>query len=157
MKIPFLCISLELTCNQKWYILLMFLEIINPWRIGMPTVLIVDDDEVNLRAVSTLVKVCMTHIHPGMVIVHAGHGADAWEKITDPGSDVSIVISDVHMPVMTGTELANIIREKHPDIGVILISGAAEPAGHSADAFLTKPLTMERMMNTIRRLMARKA
>jgi len=119
----------------------------------MPTILIVDDDETNLRSVSALVKICMTHSHLDMAIVHAKHGADAWEQIERPGSNVHMVISDVDMPEMDGTELSRKIHEKHPDITMILISGKLEPKDHKAHSFLGKPITMEKMLVTIRRLM----
>ena len=122
----------------------------------MPTILIVDDDERNLKTVSDLVSVCMKITNIDMTIVHASHGAEAWAQITKPDSNVSVVISDVEMPNMSGPELSKRIHEMHPEITVILISGRLEPEHHKAHAFIGKPLTMSEMLRVIRRLMKQK-
>jgi CheY-like chemotaxis protein len=53
---------------------------------------------------------------------------------------VDLVVSDHLMPGMHGTELAEQIKAKHPQVPVILISGVNElPAGSTiANAFISK-------------------
>ncbi len=51
----------------------------------------------------------------------ASNGREALEILRS--RKVDLVLSDVHMPVMTGTELLNRIREEMPGLPVILVTG----------------------------------
>lgn len=118
------------------------------------TVLIVDDDASVRNTVGSFFRIS----HPGVVIVHANHGAHAWEMINTDGRRFDVVISDVNMePDMTGTQLSEKIREKHPNIHVILMSGKEAPKGHKAHAFLQKPFSRGDLLGVIKGLrLARK-
>jgi YesN/AraC family two-component response regulator len=117
--------------------------------VQMETVLIVDDNAI----VGKMVRAFIEASHPSTVIVHAKHGAHAWEIISVHGKKFDLVISDVEMPVMGGVELVKKIREGHPDTHVILISGEEEPKNHKAHAFLGKPIERADLLRTIQRLM----
>lgn len=118
----------------------------------METILIVDDNPTIRNLVRSFIKIS----HPGAVIVHdAEHGTRAWELINAPGKKIDVLISDVDMETdMNGVQLTEMVRQKHPDIRIILMSGDSEPQGHKAHAFLPKPFAradLLKIMNALRK------
>ncbi|MCP4003845.1 MAG: response regulator [bacterium] len=60
----------------------------------------------------------------------------------------ALVLSDTHMPRMTGLQLAQDIRKSHPDLPIILMSAFGEPEsegaaiGQGVSAYLEKPFQL---------------
>lgn len=88
--------------------------------------------------------------------VRANDGAQALDAL---GRDqFAMVITDMRMPNMSGLELLKAVKENHPKIPVVLISGYSVADmeggidGVHPDGFLGKPLMMsdiERLLNTL--------
>ena len=78
--------------------------------------------------------------------IRAGDGLEAIEKIDQ--NDISLVITDMRMPKMSGLDLLQKIKEKRPNLPVVVISGyALDDEGSNllsnlADGFLNKPFKM---------------
>jgi YesN/AraC family two-component response regulator len=75
-----------------------------------------------------------------MVFVDGGHAALA-ELASEP---FDVVVSDMRMPVMTGAELLQLIRQRHPETVRLVLSGHSEfertlAAAPFAHQFLAKP------------------
>lgn len=89
--------------------------------------------------------------------VSAGDGAEALNIIND--KEFGMVISDLRMPKMTGTELLLEIKNKYPKMPVVLISGytieAADDATvtERADGFLSKPFKMNELQEVLNQFM----
>jgi YesN/AraC family two-component response regulator len=115
------------------------------------TILIVDDNALVSKTVASMIRIS----HPGTVIVHASHGAHAWEIINAPGSHFDLVITDNEMPKMSGPEMIEKIKEKYPKLHTIMMSGEAEPNGHGAHAFLPKPFDRGNLIETIKKVLRR--
>ncbi len=70
---------------------------------------------------------------------------------------IGLVITDLRMPNMSGTELLAAVKGKDPDMPVVLISGfSMEAAGDKetlsqADGFLSKPFRMNDIKEIIER------
>ncbi|MEW6052157.1 MAG: response regulator [Candidatus Zixiibacteriota bacterium] len=88
--------------------------------------------------------------------VHASDGNEALAELAK--GDFSMVITDMRMPNMTGLELLKEVKDRHPKLPVVLISGysvneIASMGGElKPDGFLGKPLMMsdiERLLNTL--------
>ncbi len=103
-------------------------------------ILVVDDKEENLFAISMLLK------ETGAEIIRAGSGNDA--LIASLNHDFSLAILDVQMPEMDGYELAQYLRseEKTKNIPIIFLSAAYSDEYHvfkgyesGAVDFITKP------------------
>jgi two-component system response regulator FlrC len=78
--------------------------------------------------------------------VRATDGQDALDKLDK--DNVAMVITDMRMPKMSGMELLKAIKEKQPNLPVVVISGYSVDEEDSdllrkkADGFLNKPFMM---------------
>ncbi len=101
------------------------------------TVLCVDDEPAILEALQRVL------VREGYNILMARSGEEALKIIESHCVDV--VISDAIMPGMQGSDLLSWIREKHPNIKRILLTGHYEqgdvvlPAVNSAEVFRLLP------------------
>jgi DNA-binding NarL/FixJ family response regulator len=79
-------------------------------------VLIVDDHQMFIDGLKSLLRKQDVFI----VTAEALNGLDALKIINE--QHIDIVISDISMPVMSGIELTKKIKEKYPEIKVIIVS-----------------------------------
>lgn len=115
-----------------------------------PLILLVDDLDLN-RAV------LKEFIQDKYRIVEAPNGQVAWECIASHKGEVSAVISDIYMPVMSGFDLLDKIREseEYGNLPVIITSSQAESENrdvlklHGADEFIMKPYEREEIMQKL--------
>lgn len=99
----------------------------------------------------------------GYAILEAGDGKEAWQQLMDNDS-ISLVISDVMMPLMDGLELCHRIKttERISHIPVLLLtartSDEAQLEGYKmgADCYLTKPFSPTVLLNRIQHLQERR-
>ena len=77
----------------------------------------------------------------------------------DPGA-FDLLLSDVVMPGMRGTELAHEVKRIQPDIGVLFMSGYADDAlihddiALSAATCIAKPFTVRELCNAVDRVIS---
>jgi signal transduction histidine kinase len=103
-----------------------------------------------------------------MALVRAGHrviatasGTEAVAFGADPDQPIDLLISDVVMPGLSGPEAADKLRQTHPRLRTLFLSGysshAALPDRVTADpgAFLQKPFTVEALLAKVRDRLAR--
>jgi CheY-like chemotaxis protein len=83
--------------------------------------------------------------------VHEASGGPAALQLLESGEKVDLVISDHAMPGMTGSQLAAAIREKWPNLPVILATGYAElPPGAATDLpRLNKPFSQKALADAV--------
>jgi len=102
------------------------------------TILIVDDDKDTAALLRDLLRRC------GLDVTAVSSGRECLEQLRSHPADV--VVTDVQMPGMSGTELCMALRERHPDLLPIIVTGHSDPetaiAAIRAGAFdfITKPL-----------------
>lgn len=87
-----------------------------PTRLSQATILVVDD-EVALRHL--LVRQLRD---AGYNVLEAGYGLEALDVARASPNPVQLVLSDIRMPNMPGTELAQRLVAEHPDVRVVLMS-----------------------------------
>jgi DNA-binding NtrC family response regulator len=121
-----------------------------------PKILLIDDDEAFLNLFVPLSEDQGVDIQP---LTSAGQ---ALRVLND--EPVDLVISDVQMPEMTGTELFSRVQDLHPDIPVILITafGSTEEAiravKHGAFHYFEKPINdkLDLFWATVREALAKR-
>lgn len=114
-----------------------------------PAICIVDDDEAARDSLALLLRV---HGYP--VQTHeTGQGLLSDPKIDSYGC----IVLDMHMPIMTGLELLEVLRNRRIDVPAIFISGLVQPAlaeraiAAKASAFLAKPVAEDELLASIGR------
>jgi CheY-like chemotaxis protein len=111
------------------------------------TILAVDDDALVLINTVTMLE------DFGHTVFEAYSGNEALE-ILEREDSIDLVVTDQAMPKMTGTELAKIIRNKWPDIPVLLATGYADRVrGDDLSLLkLTKPYMQRELADAIVRM-----
>ncbi|WP_395664402.1 response regulator [Methylocella sp.] len=117
-----------------------------------PLILVVEDEAIVRMFGADLLEAA------GFAVIEA---ADADEALTvlRRRDDVSAVFSDVDMPGrLDGAELAGLIREKWPEIAVVLTSGRGGGGLRGAGAaFVPKPYEADTLLREIRNAVRRSA
>lgn len=112
-------------------------------------ILIVDDDAAIRRTLSELLE------DEGYGVASVANGREALEYLRDDPSSISLVLLDLMMPVMDGFQFR---AEQKSDpmlasmpIVVMTARGGTERAGIDADAVISKPFDVLKLMDTIER------
>ena len=122
---------------------------------GGETVLIVEDGD-DLRELTSRVLT-----RSGYDVLAASNGGDAIEAAARHGTPIDLLLTDMMMPMMTGTEVARRIRELYPAVRVLVMSGYAGPAhgvggGLTLDyPLLTKPFSRSALLSAIESVLHR--
>ena len=108
-------------------------------------VLVVDDEEM-VRSIVTQLLSLNDH-----EVDRASSGQEALAQFEEAHYD--IVFTDFGMPEMTGAELARRLRDRAPELPVILLTGYTdtEKAIDDVDAILSKPFKLEELEATIQK------
>ncbi|MBX3187175.1 MAG: PAS domain S-box protein [Labilithrix sp.] len=115
---------------------------------GAESILVVEDEpSVRAIAVTTLTE-------HGFRVLQAASGADAL-RLLEIDAGVDLVLTDVVMPDLGGAELGRILRDRHPALPVLYMSGypdGAELRGGDGAAlpFLEKPFVPSTLLRRIR-------
>jgi CheY-like chemotaxis protein len=88
---------------------------------GGHLVLVVDDDPRIRSYIRTILQ------SAGLQVLEARDGVDALEVFHVSKGRIDLVITDIRMPRMSGTDLASSLRSDAPAIPLILISGEGAP------------------------------
>ena len=111
-------------------------------------VVVIDDDPMVAR---TLSDVLATHGHRVETFTSPGAAIRALETM----KDVDAIVSDVSMPEMTGLEMLAVLRRTHPDVPVVLLTGApkVEDAMRAMELgvvrYLAKPVDAARVREVV--------
>jgi len=117
---------------------------------GRETILVVED-EASIRLVARRVLE-----RAGYTVLTAEDAQDALQQLATLERPVHLLLTDVVMPGMPGTELAMRVRAAFPSIRVLLASGysqellAQRAAGVSPFPLLTKPYSMDELTRAVR-------
>lgn len=116
--------------------------------------LLVVDDEYNIRdGLANAIPWSSVDVE---VVGSAANGLDALAKVEQLAPD--IVITDVNMDRMDGLELSDILRNRHPSVKVIILSGYDEfeyvrrALELKVYSYTMKPVRSKDLLNTVRSL-----
>ena len=114
------------------------------------SILLVDDEPLVLKAYKRGLEAA------GNQVVTAP-GAQAALQLIAQGAAFDVVISDLNMPGLSGTELLIAVRDHDRDVPVVLMSAAPtlpsalEAVEHGAFLYLTKPVAIALLCETVER------
>lgn len=117
------------------------------------SILFVDDEERILAAMQRLLHTYRDRWN----LLFVDNSAEALSIVKEQSVDV--IVADIRMPNISGLELLKIIKESHPTILRIGLSGTADEeqnltALNLAHHFLPKPVSRERLVNTLEKNIA---
>ena len=113
-------------------------------------ILVIDDEEPLIRTVEIGLS-----IHGGTEVIFALSGADGLRLLETLHSKIDAIVLDVMMPEMDGIKTLKIIKNKWPNLKVIMHSGVATEAERAqalklgAHAFLTKPYKISKLIDLL--------
>jgi len=119
-------------------------------------VLVVDDE------LSVLNLVCRSLELAGLFTVGMSDPVEALQIFIDNPFSFDCVITDMTMPGLSGDELARRIRDRRPELPIILCSGfnfnqpSSEDAVTAVSAFLKKPFSNRHLVDLTIQLIDRK-
>jgi two-component system cell cycle sensor histidine kinase/response regulator CckA len=117
---------------------------------GTETILVVEDD----AALRELIREALEPA--GYRILLAGNGAEALQIAELKKDDIDLLVTDVEIPKMRGTDLADRITASRPVMRVLYVSGysdrhlAANGSFKPERAFLQKPFTCDALLKSVR-------
>jgi two-component system, cell cycle sensor histidine kinase and response regulator CckA len=119
---------------------------------GTETILIADDED----GVRKLVHAVLAT--NGYNVLEASDGKEALGIFEQHRSQISLVVTDIVMPQMTGLELGERLNALDPQLRILYISGYRDsPIGASGDdrdrSFLHKPFTPDALLSRVRDLL----
>jgi CheY-like chemotaxis protein len=91
----------------------------------------------------------------GYDVIEAAHGFEALQKIETLFNPPDLILTDVVMPQMSGIDLIHQVRQRHPNIKVLYMSGysdhhALKQNVLTGTAFLQKPFTPVGLTEAVR-------
>ena len=119
---------------------------------GYETLLLVDDEEMILNVGTQMLE------RLGYTVLTARTGQDAIDIYRREMGTIAMVILDMIMPVMSGRDLFENLKEINPDLKTLLSSGysidgqAAEILKRGCNGFIQKPFTLDALSQKIREI-----
>lgn len=116
-------------------------------------VLVVDDEQGIRKTLETLLKI------GGFEVITAEDGAAALAALQ--GHQFDLIISDISMPNLGGVELLEKVRDRDPDLPVVLLTGlpsmetAIRAVELGASKYIMKPIDAKDMLNTAKEAAAK--
>jgi CheY-like chemotaxis protein len=113
-----------------------------------------DDDDVRAFTVGTLREL-------GYRVIEAHDGSTALALVERQGQAIKLLLTDVVMPQMSGSELGEAVRRIHPRLPILYTSGYTREAimkdGRLEPGvdLLAKPFTMKTLAAKVRELLDR--
>lgn len=120
---------------------------------GTGTILVVDDEEVVRRTAQAALE------RHGYVVLLAEDGQRAVDLFRQRANQVSLILLDMTMPVMSGEEAFRFLRAIRPDVPIIVSSGYNEVevirrfTGRGVAAFIQKPYTSYNLAQKVKTAM----
>ena len=108
-------------------------------------VLVVDDEEAVRRLVCTILE------RAGFAVLEARNGAEALDAFQQHRGGIDLLLTDILMPGMAGTELAENIRKMDANIPTLFMSAFCDTLDPQMKQFgcIAKPFTNTELIDTI--------
>jgi putative nucleotidyltransferase with HDIG domain len=119
----------------------------------MTKILVIDDE----RAVREVISAML--LAAGHEVVGVGTATEALELFSD--DTITLVVTDIVMPDLSGLELLETMRLHRPNLPIVLVTGAntrdnlSEALTRGADGLVAKPFTQPELLDAIDRALQR--
>jgi CheY-like chemotaxis protein len=98
----------------------------------------------------------------GTYVLHfAASGGEALDRLAgEIEPQLIVILSDINMPGMDGLELLRVVKERHPELPVIMVTAYGDDerrrraAEYGAAEFVTKPVDFDVLKTRLQRLPA---
>ena len=110
-------------------------------------ILVVEDDPVSRKLLRYIIEAEIF----GATVYEIEDGVDVLDYLRL--FDINLVTLDFTLKFKHGDELFREIREQHPNVKIVVISGNPEAIELEADALFTKPVVMPDVIDAIRLLL----
>ena len=113
-------------------------------------VLVVDDESTVRETARTILE------HLGYSVLTAEDGREALAVVRQNGRRVNLVLLDMTMPVMSGEETLDALRDLNPELQILVSTGYTEDeamrrfSGQKTAGFVQKPYTAARLSQKVR-------
>jgi two-component system, cell cycle sensor histidine kinase and response regulator CckA len=120
-------------------------------------ILLVEDEEAVRHLTRELLELL------GYRVIEAANGREALSICERAAEPIHLVLTDVIMPMMTGTQLVARLKELRPDIGVMYMSGYTgdtlleQGVSDNDIAFLQKPFSTEALARKVKQAISRQS
>jgi CheY-like chemotaxis protein len=112
---------------------------------GTETILVVDDESLILTMAETILA------EYGYRVLTAGSGQKAMAILSRDDTTVDLTITDLVMPVMSGRELVERVRQLEPKARILCMSGYVMPSDRqTGTAYLQKPFTSRELLAKVK-------
>ena len=118
---------------------------------GVETILVAEDEEMIRRLVTEVLT------RQGYTVLTAASGAEALELLEAHGDSVDLLLTDMLMPGMSGSDLYRAVSVLNPSLRVIFTSGYTDEPQEVLDdpevAFIAKPFTVQGLAAKVREVL----
>lgn len=95
----------------------------------------------------------------GYEVLEAADADEAMAQLERDAGGIAVMLTDIQLPgTVDGNELARRVRETHPHLPVIFMTGRPDPdaraAAHRRDVFISKPYLPSDVCAAVARLLA---
>jgi len=111
-------------------------------------ILVVDDDPLFRSAVAGILR------KAGFHTIEAQDGLEAYEIVQAIGASVELLLTDFQMPRMDGLSLIESVRELHPKMPVLLMTGLHLENRPRSYVVLNKPIGRDALLQAVRSAIA---
>jgi two-component system cell cycle sensor histidine kinase/response regulator CckA len=118
-------------------------------------ILIVDDEEAVRFVVSQILE------SNGYRTLVASRGTEAVARYLEKGGEISLVLTDLHMPGMGGSEAISVLQKLNPGLRIVVTTGASTAFADSglknidAEAWIKKPFDVTQLLETLHKVLRR--
>ncbi len=120
------------------------------------TILLIDDE----RVVRTVAESVLGHA--GFKTLSASDGVEGVEMVRSHGEDIALVLLDLTMPKMSGSDTLRVIRQVRPELPVVICSGYlldlddfADEVGILPEGLIQKPYKVAELPTVVREVIDR--
>lgn len=123
---------------------------------GSGTVLVVDDEPI----LGEMLQRMLSSI--GYEVLLCSSSTEALEVFTQQRARITLVLTDMTMPVMNGVELARRIKQLSPAMPVVLCTGFSETMDEKRarrmgiDGYMMKPVILDKLAQTLHDILEKK-